>query len=82
MMTIIGIKANQKQISLQGMSCDLEKHMTTSPPRRIQKLVVKLHLPIQANHPERHLLEAAAHSCPVHHSLHPDIEIDLQFIYQ
>ena len=46
-------------------------------PRRIGKLEVVITVPLPADHPDRKLLEQAALSCPVKHSLHPDIEVPI-----
>ena len=75
MATVMGIVAERKGVSLEGMNIEVRKHMSEDAPRRIARLEVDLHKPVPASHPERKLLESAARGCPVHHSLHPDIEI-------
>ena len=75
MATVMGIVAERKQISLDGLNVDVRKHMSTDTPRRISKLEVDINMPIPADHPERALFEAAARGCPAHHLLHPDIEM-------
>ncbi len=75
MATVMGIVAERKGISLEGLNVEVRKHMSTDSPRRIARLEVDLHMPVPSSHPERKLLESAARGCPVHHSLHPDIEI-------
>lgn len=82
MATIMGIVAQRKNISLEGMDIQVRKHMSTDTPRRIARLEVDLHMPLHASHPERKLLEGAALGCPVHHSLHPDIEVVLNWIWR
>ena len=82
MATVMGIVAQRKSIDLKGMKIEVGKTMTASPPRRIARLEVTLHLPIPSDHPDRELLEATAHSCPVHRSLHPEIEQVVTFVYQ
>jgi putative redox protein len=81
MATVMGIVAERKEISLEGMTIEVCKYMSEDTPRRISKLEVDLHMPIAASHPERKLLESAARGCPVHHSLHPDIEIAFNWIW-
>lgn len=74
MATVMGIVAERKGISLEGLQVEVRKHMSTDTPRRIAKLELDIHMPLAADHPERALLESAARGCPAHHSLHPDIE--------
>lgn len=74
MATVMGIVAERKGVSLEGMRIEVRKHMSEDAPRRISRLELDLHMPVAADHPERKLLESAARGCPVHHSLHPDIE--------
>jgi putative redox protein len=78
MLTVMGILARRKGWKLDGARARVEKHMVAAPVRRIGKLVVELDMPAV---PEdaRAPLERAAHSCPVHESLHPDVEVDLRF---
>ena len=81
MATVMGIVAERKGISLDGLNIEVRKHMSTDTPRRISRLEVDLHIPVPASHPERKLLESAARGCPVHHSLHPDIEISFNWTW-
>ncbi len=74
MATVIGIKARQKDIDVAGMTVEVEKHMSQDMPRRIVALPVRIAVPLPADHPDRRLLEAVALACPVHQSLHPDID--------
>lgn len=74
MATVMGIVAERKDISLESLRIEVRKYMSDDAPRRISRIEVDLHMPVPADHPERKLLESAARGCPVHHSLHPDIE--------
>jgi uncharacterized OsmC-like protein len=82
MMTIMGIYAERHGISLVGMTARTEKEMTKTPPRRIASLRTVITVPIAADHPQREALENAAHTCPVHKSLHPDIDAPIEFVYR
>jgi putative redox protein len=82
MATVVGIVAKRKEIPVEGMKVAVRKFMSDDQPRRISKLEVDLEIPLSADHPERKLLESAARGCPVHHSIHPDIEVKLNWKWQ
>lgn len=78
MITIMAIKARDLQVELEGTTAEVTKTMSTSP-RRISKIAVQVSLPSGVEQKSRAILENAAKTCPVYHSLHPDIEKDIQF---
>lgn len=73
MLTMMGIKANGLEVDLKGTTASVTKHMA-APPRRISKIEVEVHLPEQVSEKDRKILVHTANTCPVHYSLHPDIE--------
>ncbi len=75
MATVIGIVAKRKEIAVEGMTVAVRKFMSEDQPRRIKRLELDLEVPLPGSHPDRKLLESAARSCPVHHSIHPEIEV-------
>jgi putative redox protein len=81
MLTTMGIRAQERGWSLEGMQLSVKKHMSTSPPRRIARLDVELRVPRGADFapPDRQLLEHAAHTCPVRLSILEAIEVPLRF---
>jgi putative redox protein len=79
MATIMGIQARTSNINLEGMRLQVSKHMSEDSPRRIVKLPVEIWIPEVVSEQERAKLERAAHLCPVHQSLHPDIEKPIVF---
>lgn len=79
MATIMGIAAGRHGIALDGMKVGVDKVMSSDTPRRIAKIGIVFTIPLPADHPKRGLLEAAALACPVHHSLHPDVEKPVRF---
>ncbi len=81
MATVMGIVAERKNVSLKGMKINVRKHMSDDAPRRISKLELDLHMPIASSHPEAKLLESAARGCPVHHSLHPEIQTVFHWVW-
>ncbi|MFM2143431.1 MAG: hypothetical protein RLZZ476_1975 [Verrucomicrobiota bacterium] len=82
MATVIGIKAQQKNLDVTGMKVSVEKHMSEDSPRRIVRLPITIEIPLPEDHPERKLLEATALGCPVHHSVHADIDKPVTFIWR
>lgn len=78
MVTIMGIYAQQNDIDLGQTKVRVGKEMTP-PPRRIGRLSVEIEVPLPESHPRRAALERAALTCPVHQSLHPDVEIPVSF---
>jgi putative redox protein len=81
MATVIGIKAQQKGYDIAGMKVSVEKHMSADSPRRIVRLPITIDIPLPEDHPDRKLLEATALGCPVHHSVHPDIDKPVTFVW-
>jgi putative redox protein len=80
MMTIIGIIAERDGVSLEGSHFRAEKIMSTSP-RRVAEIPIAIHLPKDLTEELRRKYEQAATTCPVHHSLHPDIKVSLTYHY-
>ena len=81
MLTVMGIVALRHNIDLKGTTVDVTKAMAAVPVRRIGSMTVIFHMPGGIPQDKRAMLEAAAHSCPVHKSLHPDVQTPIQFIY-
>ncbi len=79
MATIMGIYAESHGLDLTGMKIEVSKEMTTTPPRRIARLTTEIWLP--AGIAPNPALERAAHTCPVHQSLHPEVEKPVTFHY-
>lgn len=79
--TTMGIFAQRHGIELRGTKITVQKEMTSVPTRRIARLACELSLPLSASHPHREALERAAHTCPVHQSLHPEVEKPIRFIW-
>jgi putative redox protein len=81
MLTVMGIAARGRGHDLSGASATVEKGMTAAPARRIGKLAVRIHIPVDPGEKGREVLERAALTCPVHKSLHPDIAMPIRFIW-
>jgi putative redox protein len=79
MATIMGIVADRHKLDLTGMKIEVSKEMSQDTPRRIARLTTVIDVPLPQDHPDREILERAALTCPVHQSLHPEIEKPLEF---
>jgi putative redox protein len=80
MFTIIGIKARDHKINVEGATAEVTKTMESNP-RRISGIKVVISFPEVYPEKEQKILERAAKTCPVLYSLHPDIELDVRFCY-
>jgi putative redox protein len=82
MLTIMGIAARTLNIDFTGATATVEKEMTATAPRRIQRLTVRIHVPHAPSSEDKEKLERAAYACPVHKSLHPDVQIPIEFTWE
>jgi putative redox protein len=84
-LTTIAMWAERNGIDISvgtGSSAVVEKHMTTPPsPRRLGRLPVTVRLPSSIPVELRERLEKVGHSCPVHASLHPEVDAPITYIY-
>lgn len=73
-MTIIGIYGRSHDVDVTGTTIEVTKTMNANP-RRIGKIEVVFTMPDREyTDKQKLLIERAAHTCPVHLSLHPDVE--------
>jgi putative redox protein len=79
MATVIGIVAQRKGLAVEGMNVTVRKFMSADTPRRISRLELDIDMPLPADHSDRELLESAARGCPVHQSIHPDIDVEMNW---
>jgi uncharacterized OsmC-like protein len=79
-LTTAAIVARRDGISIDGASAEVEKIMIQDP-RRIGSLPVVLTLSASIPQDYRRKLERATHACPVAKSLHPSLEISIEFRY-
>ncbi len=74
-LTTMAIRAKDMGLELTGTTVDVQKYMSTEPPRRIVKIEVTVNFP--ASHFEEKdmaTMERIGNNCPVTRSLHPEIE--------
>ena len=80
-LTTMAIYADRHGVDLRGSTATVEKEMVATPTRRIGKLTTQVTIPLSADHPQRAALERVALMCPVHQSLHPDVEAPVMFTW-
>ena len=81
-LTTIAMVAERDGIILENHArAEVIKEMTPQPTRRIGALRVIIYLPALIPLDKRAKLETAGHTCPVHRSLHPDVEAPIHYIY-
>jgi len=73
MITIMAIKAREMDLELKGTTAEVTKIMAAEP-RRIAAIHINFEMNLVADDKTKIILERAAMTCPVYHSLHPDIE--------
>ncbi len=79
-LTTIGIVAARHHIALEGSRAEVTKEMSTDP-RRIARVAVTFHMAKGIPLAQRPVLERAGLNCPVHKSLHPDMDLPIKFVY-
>ncbi len=80
MATTMGIKSRDMSVDLRGMKLSVQKIMKPDP-RRIAGIHIVFEFPegFQADEKSRTILERTANTCPVMYSLHPDMEVKVEF---
>ena len=78
--TTMGIKADDMKIDLTDTTVEVTKHMLPDP-RRVAKIEVKLIMPstLQLDEKDKTILERVGNNCPVTKSLHPDLEVIIEY---
>jgi putative redox protein len=82
MLTVMGIVAERHDWPLVGATARVSKQMTADPVRRIGGLAVDLCFPAGLPEAARKPLLRAAETCPVQHSLHPDLRVEMHAVWQ
>jgi putative redox protein len=80
--TIMGLVAKRLGIDLSGTTCHVTKEMAANP-RRIASLAIKVTLPagLALSDKDRQQLENGGKLCPVKQSLHPDVDLQVEYVY-
>jgi putative redox protein len=86
LLTIMGIVAQRNALDIAGTTVRVRKEMIQQPVRRIGRLSATITIPAdrasRLTPTDRSKLEAAARHCPVHQSIHPDVDMPIEFVYE
>ena len=81
MITVMGIKAKTMRFDLNGVKIEVEKIMKTDP-RRVGGINLFFHIPDnlkQVDENAKIILKRTGETCPVMLSIHPDIEVKIDW---
>ena len=79
-LTTMAIVAERDGYSVEGAEGRVTKEMNPNP-RKIARLAVEIRMPRGIPNEYRSKLEHIARTCPVHRSLHPDVQAPISFAY-
>src|SRR5215216_6698770 len=81
MITVMGIKARNMGFDLNGVRIEVEKIMK-SDPRRVGGINLFFHIPDELKEIDektKQILKHTGNTCPVQLSIHPDIEVKVDW---
>ena len=81
MITVMGIKARTMGFDLTGAKVEVEKLMKAEP-RRVGGINLTFHFPeaLQSlDEKSKQILKHSGNTCPVQHSIHPEIEVKVDW---
>lgn len=81
MMTLMAMQAAKLGVDLKGTTAEIEKEMSTTPPRRISRITIRFRIPLAPLPGQKEKLEKSALECPVHRSIHPDVRLETEFVW-
>jgi uncharacterized OsmC-like protein len=80
LITIMGIKARNLEVEIDGTKAEVTKVMGTEP-RRIVEVKIDVFFPKSFDEKTQKILEKAGLTCPIANSLHPDLNQRIRFIW-
>jgi putative redox protein len=78
--TTMALAARAHGVELGAFRYEVTKEMSAAAPRRIARLALRVWLPAEAAQLPPGTLAKAAHGCPVHRSLAPEVEMPIEFV--
>jgi putative redox protein len=81
LLTTLAIAGRIHEFNIDGAECEVQKIMSTEPPRRISEIVINISFPKSGPYSEKEKIKIKhiADSCPVALTLHPDCRQTLHF---
>jgi putative redox protein len=79
-LTTMALVAQREGLAFGDARASVEKRMTQAP-RKIGELVIVVEMPRDVRPEQRARLEEIARGCPVLRSLHPDVQVPIEFRY-
>ncbi len=73
--TTMAIQARTSGFRFENVTFEVTKEMSADPPRRIARLTVDVWFAEAFEDSQKKRIERAGATCPVHKSLHPDLEM-------
>ncbi|MGI9540478.1 MAG: OsmC family protein [Flavobacteriaceae bacterium] len=80
LITIMGIKAKNLKVDIDGTKAEVTKVMGTEP-RRIVEVKIHIFFPKSFDEKTQKILEKAGLTCPIANSLHPQLNQRIRFIW-
>ena len=81
MLTLMGLAAKRFGVDVKGTKVSVRKEMRTSPPGRVKTIWISIYCPKEFNEEVTKNLITAMKTCPVHQSLHPDVEQKIEYFW-
>lgn len=80
LLTTMGIKAQEMNVNMDEATAEVTKYMAADP-RRVAKIKVMVKLPALSDDKSKIILERTGNNCPVAKSIHPDIELEIDYAW-
>ncbi|MBF0521735.1 MAG: OsmC family protein [Candidatus Omnitrophica bacterium] len=80
-LTIMAYSMRRHNVDIKGSFVDVSKEMAASPKNMVGKIGLSFKMCSGIPASLRPTLEKAVYACPVHNSLHPDIQYQISFNY-
>ena len=77
MMTYIGLLAERSGWDVTGTTMRVQKEMVADPIRRVGRLVVDIHIPIELSDKDLTVVENTVNTCPVKMSISDRIQVPI-----